>query len=446
MARIFDFVDEGLGHSSYVIDLGDGTVAVIDPPRFPTAHLELADREGLRIAWAADTHSHADYVTGSPGLAARLDAVFIAPAASKLATRHQPAVDGEPIPLANGYLLIPMATPGHTPDHHSYILEHDGELIGLFSGGSLMVGTIGRTDLGGQDLAEPSAHEMFRSLRRFDNLPDDLRVFPTHGAGSFCGASGSSQRTTTLGQERATNPLLGILGEDEFVHRLLEGFGTFPPYFLRLPELNRLGPTHYDAVPSLPHLSANTVAHHVGNGALIVDARPMAMFGAGHIPGSLANTLRPVFASWIGWLTESGRPLIFVLDDDQDSADLVRQCLDVGQENLLGRLDGGIEAWTAANNTVEQIAVVDAHAMAATVIDVRQHNEYETGHLPGAANVELGSIATATIPTGHNMASSVVLNIVYCTVQRAHRARDTIMNNLTTARVTLTHSRAQVDM
>ena len=164
MAQIFDFVDEGLGHSSYVIDLGDGTAAIIDPPRFPTAHEEVAERKGLRIAWAADTHSHADYVTGSPGLADRLGATFIAPAASNLATQHQPAVDGDPIQLGNGYVLIPLATPGHTPDHHAYVLEHNGDLSGLFTGGSLMVGTVGRTDLDGPELTEPLAHEMFRAL------------------------------------------------------------------------------------------------------------------------------------------------------------------------------------------------------------------------------------------------------------------------------------------
>ena len=113
MVRIFDFVDGGLGHSAYVIDLGNGTAAVVDPPRFPIAHKALAQREGLRIAWAADTHSHADYVTGSPGIADRLGATFLAPAASKLATQHRPAFDGDPIELGNGYVLIPLATPGH---------------------------------------------------------------------------------------------------------------------------------------------------------------------------------------------------------------------------------------------------------------------------------------------------------------------------------------------
>lgn len=399
MVRIVDFVDEGLGHSSYLIDLGDGSAAVIDPPRFPIAHETLASREGLRLVWTADTHSHADYVTGSPGLTARLRATFLAPDASQLDSAHEAVTDGQRVDLGNGCRLIPVATPGHTPDHHSYLLEHDGEVIGLFSGGSLMVGAVGRTDLAGPDLAEPLAHQMFHSLHRFDELPDDLAVYPTHGAGSFCSAPGSTERTTTLGQERATNPLLSIRNEDEFVDRLLGGFGTFPSYFLRLPELNRRGPTQIDTIPALDRLNADTVAEHVGEGALVVDVRPMAEFGAGHLPGSLSNTLRPVFASWIGWLTNPDRPLIFVLDDDQDRADVVRQCLDVGHENLLGELDGGIAAWTTAGRPTATIDVVDARQMAPTVIDVRQHNEYITGHIPGVINVELGVVADMSSPT-----------------------------------------------
>ncbi len=400
MVRIVDFVDEGLGHSSYLIDLRDGSAAVIDPPRFPTAHETLATRDGLRLAWTADTHSHADYVTGSPGLTARLGTTFVAPDASRLDSPHEAVTDGQRVDLGNGCWLIPVATPGHTPDHHSYLLEHDGALIGLFSGGSLMVGAVGRTDLAGPALAEQLAHQMFHSLHRFDELPDDLAVYPTHGAGSFCSAPGSTERTTTLGQERETNPLLSVGSEDEFVDQLLGGFGTFPTYFLRLPELNRRGPTVFNAMPVLARLSVDTVTDQVGDGALLVDARPMADFGAGHIPGSLANTLRPVFASWIGWLTDPGRPLIFVLNDDQDRTDVVRQCLDVGQENLLGELDGGIDSWTAAGRPVAAIDVVDANAMTPTLIDVRQQNEYVTGHVPGAVSVELGAVADMPSPTG----------------------------------------------
>ena len=398
--RVHDFVDEGLGHSSYVVDLGDETAAVVDPPRFPIAHEQLAGRLGVRIAWTIDTHSHADYVTGSPGLASRHGAVFIAPEASRLASPHHPVVDGEQLRLAPGTEVTALATPGHTPDHHSFVLTDRGTPVALFSGGSLMVGTVGRTDLCGPDLAEPLAHEMFRSLRRFDDLPDELVVYPTHGAGSFCSAPGASQRTSTLRHERDTNPLFSITDEDLFVERLLAGFGTFPTYFARLPELNRLGPERYDTLPGLRSLSADDVEVHLGAGGVVIDVRPATAFAAGHLPGSLSNTLRPVFASWLGWLVEPNQPMAFVLDDDQDRADLVRQCLDVGHERLMGELSGGIDAWTDSGRPVEATPFVHAADMKAQVIDVRQANEYAAGHVPDAVNVELGQIATAVLPTG----------------------------------------------
>lgn len=396
--RVHTFVDEGLGHSSYVIDLGDGTGAVVDPPRFPTDHEELAAGIGLRVAWTLDTHSHADYVTGSPGLAARTDAVFVAPAASRLATPHRPVSDGDHVALADALELVALATPGHTPDHHAYVVQRDGRPVAVFSGGSLMVGTIGRTDLCGADQTESLAHQMFHSLRRFDELADDVSVYPTHGAGSFCSAPGASERTTTLGRERTANALLRISDEDEFVERLIAGFGTFPTYFGRLPELNRLGPRRYDSVPRLERLSPANVDHHLAGGGVVVDVRPAAAFAAGHIPGSLANTLRPPFASWLGWLVEAKRSIAFVLDDDQDRVELVRRCLDVGHENLAGELTGGITAWRGSGRPVATIEMVEPKAMRPLVVDVRQTDEYTAGHIPGAHHAELGSIATARVP------------------------------------------------
>ncbi len=397
--EIHEFVDEGLGHSSYLVAV-DGSALVVDPPRFPNAIERAAGDLGVAIRWTADTHSHADYVTGSPALASRARAVFVAPAASNLATPHRPVTDREIVALTDSWALEALATPGHTPDHMAYLLCRDGEPVALFSGGSLMVGTVGRTDLCGPDLAGPLAHEMFHSLHRFDHLADELAVYPTHGAGSFCGAPGSAARTTTLGAERATNPLLSISSEDQFVEALVAGFGTFPSYFGRLPELNRLGPDHYDQIPDLARLSPAEVADAIANGAQVVDARAMDRFGAGHVPGSLANTLRPVFASWAGWLIDPDQPLVFVLDADHDRADLVRQCLDVGLENLLGELDGGIDAWAAEGRPTAQILIVDAAGMAATIIDVRQANEYSASHVPGATNIEVGSIPDTPLPAG----------------------------------------------
>ena len=398
--RVDHFVDEGLGHSSYVVDLGDGTAAVVDPPRFPTAHEASIAARGLRVTWTLDTHSHADYVTGSPALAARSGATFIAPQASRLAAPHRAVTDGDRITLAPGVDLIALATPGHTPDHHAYLLVDHDVPVALFSGGSLMVGTVGRTDLCGPELAAPLAHEMFDGLRRFDALPDSVVVYPTHGAGSFCSAPGASQRTSTLAHERDTNALFSITDEAVFVDRLLAGFGTFPTYFARLPELNRRGPARYDSLPHLDVLAFEEVEQLIADGAAVVDARPAAAFSAGHIAGALSNTLRPVFGTWLGWLIEPNRRLVFILDEDQDRSDLVRQCLDVGHENLAGELAGGMQAWSRAARAVHMIPFVNANDAIGQIIDVRQVNEYASGHAAGAVNIELGAVSKADIASG----------------------------------------------
>ncbi len=153
--KVYDVVDEGLGHSSCLIDVGNGTAAFIDPPRFPTDHLALADRLGVQLAFTFDTNSHADYVTGSPNLAASHDVTFVAPAASRLATAHRRVADGDRVEPSDDVTLTTIATPGHPLDHHAYLLTDHAWPVGLFTGGSLMIGTVGRTDLcSGQFQAE----------------------------------------------------------------------------------------------------------------------------------------------------------------------------------------------------------------------------------------------------------------------------------------------------
>lgn len=389
-ADIASFVNEGLGHSSHLVDLGDGTALVIDPARIPTAQLAHAAEHGLDVAYTADTHTHADYVSGSPDLSAR-GATFLAPAAAGLDRAHEGLVDGDAIALGR-YRLEAIATPGHTPDHLAYLLADDRGPVALFSGGSLMVGTVGRTDLLGDDLREELARQLHQALtERILTLPADLPVYPTHGAGSFCSAPGGGDRTTTIGRELATDPLLSLT-EDDFVAHLLDGFGSFPAYFRRLPSVNQQGRPVYDDVPELTPLTLAEVDHLVTDGATIVDARPISAFAAGHVPGSLSIELRPVFASWLGWLTDLDQPLVFVLDADQDETGLVRQALTIGHDNLAGRLAGGMEAWAGAGRPVSGIPLVAADALEGTVLDIRQRNEWAAGHVPDALHVELGAL------------------------------------------------------
>lgn len=398
MVEIVSIVDEGLGHSSYVVGLDDGSALVVDPARFPDRQRHVAADHRWRLAWTADTHSHADYISGSVELAAD-GAEFLASRGAQLEVAHRPVDGGDELELAPGVALRAIATPGHTPDHLSYLLVVDGAPHALFSGGSLMVGALGRTDLLGDEHREDLARLMFRALRtEILTLPDDLAVYPTHGAGSFCSAPSGSARTTTIGTERATNPLLSIDDENRFVTALLDGLGSFPTYFRQLPEINRRGPRIYPELPALARLDLATVRRHVEDGAVVVDARPIAEFAAAHVPGSLSIQHRSVFASWFGWLVPLERPVVFVLAEDTDRANLVGQCLAVGHDTLLGELDGGIDAWTAGGLPAESIPIVTAEHMSGAVLDIRQTNEWDAGHLPGAIHVELGDLATTTVP------------------------------------------------
>jgi glyoxylase-like metal-dependent hydrolase (beta-lactamase superfamily II)/rhodanese-related sulfurtransferase len=398
--EIYSVIDDGLGHSSYVVGLGEGRALVIDPARFPDRQRAIAAEHGWTITWTADTHSHADYISGSAELAAD-GARFLASAGARLEVQHQGVEPGETVPLIDTVELRAIATPGHTPDHLSYLLVVDGRPEALFSGGSLMVGALGRTDLLGDEHREELARDLYRALRdEVLPLPDDLAVYPTHGAGSFCSAPAGAARTTTIGTERATNPLLSIDDEDRFVAELLDGLGSFPNYFRELPEINRRGPRIYPALPALDRLDLDTVRGHIEAGAVVIDARPIAAYAAGHIPRSVSIQHRPQFASWLGWLVPLDHPVVFVLDDDTDRDDLVRQALTIGHEHLLGELDGGIDTWRNAGLPLNTIDLVHPGEATGTVLDVRQDSEWTAGHVPGATHVELGDLPGANPPSG----------------------------------------------
>jgi hydroxyacylglutathione hydrolase len=198
-------VDEGLGNSSYLVDLGDGRGLAIDPARDPARYLAVAERRGLEVAFAVETHLHADFVSGARELGA-LGAAVLAPRAGDHKFPVRGLSDGEDVDLG-GLRLRALATPGHTPEHLAYVLLDDDRPVALFSGGSLLVDSVARTDLIHPDQTEPLARSLWRSLHeRVLTLPDDLPVYPTHGAGSFCSAPAGGERTTTIGRERRANP------------------------------------------------------------------------------------------------------------------------------------------------------------------------------------------------------------------------------------------------
>jgi len=387
-------LDAGLGNTSWVIDIGDRRLAVVDPGRHPGPFLAEAERRGSRVAFSIETHLHADFVTGSPELAA-VGAEVLAPAEGNLAWPHRPVAAGATVDLG-GLSLRALATPGHTPEHLAYLLSDGDDVVGVFTGGSLLVGAVARTDLISADATEDLARALWRSLQQeLLALPDETPVYPTHGAGSFCSAPATDRRWTTIGDERRQNPLLAAGDEDAFVKALLAILGTYPPYFRHLREVNRLGPDVLGVPqPPLPALDLAAFRHALDGGAVLIDTRPVEAWAAGHIPGALAIPLREQFAPWLGWLVGRDQPLLFVVGPDQDRGELVRQCRQIGHDRIIGELAGGTTAWVVAGLQVQRTPLLDAALIEGRVLDVRQDSEYAAGSIPGAAHVELGELAS----------------------------------------------------
>ena len=395
-------VDEGLGNSAYLVDLGDGRALVVDVSRDLRAVHAAASRRGLTVAFAADTHLHADFLSGAHQLGAKCGTQVLASAAGHREFTHTGLHDGDEVDLG-GLRLRALLTPGHTHEHLAFLLLDGDREVGVFTGGSLIVGSAARTDLVSDEQTQQLARAQYASLHRLATLPGDVQVWPTHGAGSFCSAPPGSVRTSTIATELATNPLLQLPDETSFVSQLLGSLGSYPPYFRRLGEINRIGPPLLAGDPLLQPLSVDDVQAQVGDGTILVDARPVDRFAAAHIPGAISIPLRPVFASWLGWLAPADRPLIIVRDRDQDPAEIAWQAAKIGCDNIVGELDGAMAAWAAAGRDTAGISLRPATELdGRRVLDIRQRSEYVGGHLPGALHVELGDIPqrAADIPDG----------------------------------------------
>jgi len=393
--------DEALGNTSYLVELGSGLAASVDPRRDIDDHLELADRLGLRLVAGLETHLHADFVSGSRELAERTGADVYAARDAFLEYGHRGLADGDEISLGD-VAVQAWGTPGHTPEHLSYLVLVDGAPAAVFSGGSLIRGGAARTDL--VDAAETDrwSREQFRSVRRLIRLPGSTALWPTHGAGSFCAAAPGQAPAGTIGDERAANPLLRIDDEDTFVGALQAGFGSYPPYFLRLRDVNRHPALLHDLEAPRP-LDPETAHSLVTQGAWLVDARPIHVWARRHPRGAVSIELRPAFASWLGWVIPFGAPIVLLVDD-VDRADAIRLARRIGFDRMLGWIDGGIDAWTAANLPTQCTEEIDAAgarrriARGAALVDVRQTAELDAARIPDAVHVELGDIIAGRTP------------------------------------------------
>jgi glyoxylase-like metal-dependent hydrolase (beta-lactamase superfamily II)/rhodanese-related sulfurtransferase len=371
----------GLGDATYVLSHG-GRALVVDPQRDVDRFLDGS----AEVRYVLETHLHNDYVSGGRSLAARTGAELVLPAGSGAAFRHTPAFHLED--LGGGDLVVrPIHTPGHTPEHCSYLVLVEGEPVAVFSGGSLLVGSAGRPDLLGRARADSLARLQYRSIHRLAALPDGVGLYPTHGEGSFCTATGAGRATSTIGEERRTNPVLAYADEESFVAGQLAGLQPYPDYYASMGPINLMGP---EPLPGRrpPELGPGDV-EALPPRVAVVDARPRHRFAAGHIPGSLGVELRDDFGTWVGWLVPFGTPLALVLDGDGDLAEAVVQLARVGFDDVRGVLRG-LDRWEEGGRRVQGFATTSldgylrAYDEGAQVLDVRSPGEWEAGHLEGS--------------------------------------------------------------
>ena len=386
MFTVQPFTAEELGNASFVVADPDARQAVvIDPVRDVDQYLTHAEKLGLTVTRALDTHAHNDFVSGARELKA-LAGVDIDPMAH----------DRE-FPLGS-VTVRAMYTPGHTPDHVSYLVLENGIPKALFSGGAVMVGGTARTDLFGPHMATHLGLESLRTLQvRLRGLPDEVAVYPTHGSGSFCGISGGAGHETTLGNERLTNPYFTTTEVIQFLARILDQH-RYPDYYIDMAAINRAGAPLLGRYPAPPKkLKVDAVANLKEQGAAVIDIRRGREYDRGHIPGSYSVSLLPgeAFSAWVGWLIARTRPIVLVGGTEQLQKDAQRQLLRIGFDNIAGALDGGMEAWEASGRELSEFESATIEDMGRwilsgeeiTVVDARDDHEWGSGHVPGAVHM-----------------------------------------------------------
>lgn len=407
------FYDSKLAHASYLVGCqGTGEAIVIDPGRDIEPYLAAVKAEGLWLAAATETHIHADFVSGARELAcsARVrlylsdegDANWKYQYAS--AYPHTLLKDGDTFYVGNIRFEV-KHTPGHTPEHIAFLITDTAganQPMGLFSGDFVFVGDVGRPDLlekaaGVTGTAEVGAHQMFNSLQRFKTLPDYLQLWPAHGAGSACGKALGAVPSSTVGYEKMFNTALSYTDESTFTRALLDGQPEPPRYFAQMKRLNKVGPPVLRGLPQPEHLPFNRLDALLAGGALVVDTRPVPAFATGHLPGTVNIPHDNSFTNWAGWLLNYDQPF-YLIADSPAVPQIVRDLIYIGLDNIGGYFDLSVfDAWRKAGDPLQHYEVATptqiADQVAAgqiTLVDVRQADEWQSGHIPNAHHIMLG--------------------------------------------------------
>jgi glyoxylase-like metal-dependent hydrolase (beta-lactamase superfamily II)/rhodanese-related sulfurtransferase len=382
-----------LGCASYIIADG-GEAAVVDPKWEIEEYLQIAEDNGFKVAHILETHNHADHLSGRGHLAEATGATIYISKEAGVEYEHEPLDDGDVVEVG-GTRIIAVATPGHRPEHLSFLVEDTSrseEPWLLLTGDSLFVGDLARPDLAIE--AEEGARGLFHSLHKLLELEDFVEVRPGHIGGSLCGGVNMSQKPdSTIGFERRFNDYLQFEDEGEFVRTLTAEQTPQPPNFERIVELNR-GPLIREVTPLEP-LLPERVKQLVEAGAVVIDGRDEREFDSAHVPGSINVTMNQ---SGVGtraaWMVDPESQVITAAEGDEDARRMIRMLEAVGFRHIHGYLAGGITAWRAAKLEVETTPVIDVPTLAeqidkeeAILLDVRDANEWEAGHVEGSIHV-----------------------------------------------------------
>lgn len=405
------FYDPALAHASYLVGCQrTGEALVIDPGRNVDQYLAVAAEEGMRIIGSAETHIHADFVSGSRELADRVGArLFLSdegPADWKyqFVDKHdcQLLKHGDQIRVGNVKLEV-LHTPGHTPEHISFLLTDEGggatEPMGIFTGDFVFVGSIGRPDLletaaGVIGSAERGARQLYQSMRRFLDLPDYLQIWPAHGAGSACGKGLGAVPSSTVGYEKRFNPALQFDDEQKFVDDILSDQPETPRYFAEMKRVNKVGPELLRNLPPLQAIDPSELPV-IAKQRLVVDLRPSGEFATGHVPGTINIPLASL-VRWVGFFVDYRQPF-FLLTNPQSLPTALVSLHSIGIDLVGGYFDEaavekvGLQTETSVSKTPEQLqAGIASHEV--RLLDVRAETEFRENHIPGAEHCFLGNL------------------------------------------------------
>jgi len=413
------FYDPKLAQASYLVACGrSGEAIVIDPNRDADQYVRAAESEGVRIRFVTETHIHADFVSGSRELAAATGARIYLSGEGGADWGYDFAGDDGTVIVRDGDLidvgdmrLSVMHTPGHTPEHLTFLVTDRAvatEPMGAVTGDFLFVGDVGRPDLLEraarlQGTMRDSARALFASLHRFSALPDWLQIWPGHGSGSACGKGISAVPHSSLGYERRFNWAFAIRDEDEFVRQVLQGQPEPPEYFAEMKRVNKRGPRVLGVIARPPRLDPARVVELMSSGGTLVDTRKADAYASRHIPRTLNIPLNKSFSTWAGSILPYDRELYLLVDDNvaERADEAVRDLAMIGLDRIAGYFGvDALAAWEKDGRhlaTVPQVTAAELAVMISNgdvqVIDVRGASEWDTGHLPGAPNMPLASLA-----------------------------------------------------